>query len=187
MNLLKKGLCIKSALLIFKVRTCKSGFASPQIWICKNSEFANPYFKGFILCYRTKDLWRFVRIRWICENRPNLWKLTGFVINHSKQIFLIQDSWSTIGYKSRICFIRHGSNLFGVRICDHDNIQIHVFTNLLYNSCNLTKNLSKKIDFLLLQKKLYLHFSQEGREPRGWGRGSHYFFFGELISDNNHL
>jgi hypothetical protein len=39
----------------------------------------------------------------------------------------------------RICIVRHKSNLFGVRICDHETIrihgfakQIHIFTNLLY-------------------------------------------------------
>ncbi len=99
------------------------------------------------------------------------------MINHLKQIFLSQDSWSTIGYKSRIRFIRHGSNLFGERICDHDTIGIHVFTNLLYNSRNLTKNFSKKNRFFTFTNKLYLHFSQEGREPRGWGRGVTLFFF----------
>ncbi len=85
-------------------------------------------------------MWRFVRIHWIHENRLNLWKLTGFVIKDSKQIFLSQDSWSMIRYKSRICFVRHVLNLFGVRICDHDTIWIHVFMNLLYNSRNLNQN-----------------------------------------------
>ncbi len=93
------------------------------------------------MCFSTKDLWRFVRIHWIRENRPNLWKLTGFMINDSKRIFLSQDLWSMIGYKSSVCIVRHGSNIFGVRICDHNTIWIHgfakwihVFTNLLYNS-----------------------------------------------------
>ena len=36
-NLLKKGLRIKSAIQIFKVRTCESGITSLQIWICKDS------------------------------------------------------------------------------------------------------------------------------------------------------
>jgi hypothetical protein len=49
---------------IFKVWTCKSGFASLPAWICKDLGFANLDFQGFILCYRTKDLWK----------RPNLWK-----------------------------------------------------------------------------------------------------------------
>ena len=89
--------------------------------------------------YSTKDSWRFVRICLICENRLNLWKLAGFVIHDSEQIFLSQDLWSTIWYKSRIYFVWHGSNLFGVRIRDHDRIRIHVFTNLLYNSRNLNK------------------------------------------------
>jgi hypothetical protein len=34
---LKKGLRIKSAIQIFKVRTCESGITSLQIWICKDS------------------------------------------------------------------------------------------------------------------------------------------------------
>jgi hypothetical protein len=67
--------------------------------------------------------------------------LTGFMINDSKWIFLSQDLWSMIQYKSSVCIVRHGSNIFGVRICDHNMIWIHgfakwihVFTNLLYNS-----------------------------------------------------
>ena len=86
------------------------------------------------MCYRTKDSWRLVRIH---ENRLILWKLTGLVINDSKRIFLSQDLWSTIRYKSMIYFLRPVSNLFGVRIRDHDMIPIHVFTNLLYHSRNL--------------------------------------------------
>ncbi len=42
----------------------------------------------------------------------NLWKLTGFFINDSKQIFLSQNSWSMIRSECRICFVRRGSNLF---------------------------------------------------------------------------
>jgi hypothetical protein len=45
----------------------------------------------------------------------------------------------------RICIVKHESNLFGVRICDHETIQIHgfakrihVFMNLLYDSRILT-------------------------------------------------
>jgi hypothetical protein len=50
-------------------------------------------------------------------------------------------------HESRIHIVRHGSNLFGVRIRDHDTIRIHgfakrihVFTILLYNSLILKTN-----------------------------------------------
>ncbi len=146
-NLLKTGLWIKSAIQIFKVWIRESGFTSPPAWICKYSGFMNPYFKGFVLYYSTKDSWRFVRICWIHENRLNLWKLAGFVIHDLKWIFSTPELWSTIWYESRVHFVRQGSNLFGVRIHDHYTIrihgfakQIHVFTNLLYDSRNLKKN-----------------------------------------------
>jgi hypothetical protein len=57
----------------------------------------------FIVRLYTKDLWGFVRI---CEDLWGFiafvktgwifWKLAGFVVRNSKQIFWSQDSWSTI-------------------------------------------------------------------------------------------
>jgi hypothetical protein len=50
-------------------------------------------------------------------------------------------------HESRIHIVRHGSNLFGVRICDHDTIRIHgfakrihVFNILLYDFRILISN-----------------------------------------------
>jgi len=55
-----------------------------------------------------------------------------------KWIFPSPDSWTTIRCKSGICIVRYESNLFEVRIHTHDTVRIHVFTNLLYDSCILT-------------------------------------------------
>jgi hypothetical protein len=52
-NLLNKALQIKSAIRIFKVRICKSGFTSPPAWIRKDS------FCAIVLRIR-KDSWGFV-------------------------------------------------------------------------------------------------------------------------------
>jgi hypothetical protein len=49
-------------------KSFRFGFASPPAWIFKDSGFAN--------LYSTNDLWRFVRIRWIRENRSNLLKIS---------------------------------------------------------------------------------------------------------------
>jgi hypothetical protein len=35
-------------------------------------------------------------------------------------------------HESRIHIVRHGSNLFGVRICDHDTIRIHGFAKRIH-------------------------------------------------------
>ncbi len=97
------------------------------------------------------------------QKQVNLWKLTGFVINDSNPIFLSQDSWSTIRYKSRISFVRHKLKLFGVRICDHKTKQIHgfakrihVFTNLLYDSRILNRNILSSLLSLKLKMSLYV-------------------------------
>ncbi len=48
-------------------------------------------------CYSTKDLWGFigfVKTGWI------IWKIAGFMVQDTKRIFSIQDSWSTIQNKS---------------------------------------------------------------------------------------
>ncbi len=71
----------------------------------------------------------------------NLFK-SGFVIQDTIRI---QDSWSTIRYESSIRIVGYESNLLGVRIHGHNTLrihgfakQIHVFTNLLYDSRILT-------------------------------------------------
>jgi hypothetical protein len=89
-----------------------------------------------------------VRIRWICENRLNLWKLAGFVIRDSKQIFLSPDSWSTIRYES---IVRHGSNLFGVRICGHVTVQIHGYMIPCYNSHKFSQSCFDEVIFNVLK------------------------------------
>ncbi len=139
-NLLKTGLQIESAIQIFQV----SGFASPPARIHKDSGFANLYFYDLFCALVLRifeDSWGFigfVKIGQIFENWQDLW----FKIwNESFQLRIL---CSRIRYESRICFVRHRSNLFGVRIGDHDTIQIHgftkrihVFTTLLYDSRNL--------------------------------------------------
>ena len=89
------------------IESLRFGFASPQIWIHKDSGFANPYFLGYVSCYSTKDLWGFMKTGWIfCDSRfeTNLFK-SGFAIHDTIQIldsfrkaqiklFWSLDSWS---------------------------------------------------------------------------------------------
>ncbi len=65
-----------------------------NLFMDKTCEFRFVSLQGFGIhtffsSYSTKDSWRFVRIRWIHENRLNLWKLDGFVMYDTKQIFPI--------------------------------------------------------------------------------------------------
>ncbi len=118
-NLSKTGLQNESTKQIF---WNQYGFANPKPRI--NMDLG--------LC--TKDSSGFVRIRWIRENRLNLLKISLW--NESTKWFVIHDT-----KQIRICFVRHESNLFEVRIHYHDTKRIHgfakrthIFTNLLYNS-----------------------------------------------------
>ncbi len=73
----------------------------------------------------------FVRIR---ENRSNLWKFRSW-IESTIQIF--ENRTCESGFVNLwfwICQSQNRTNLFGVRICDHNMKQIHVLTNLFYDS-----------------------------------------------------
>jgi hypothetical protein len=122
-NLSKTGLRNESAIRILKVWICKSGFASPPAWIRKDS------FHAIVL-----------RIR---EDSLDSWKQAESFKNRSTKRILkvwIRES----GFASPPAWIRQSryeTNLFGVRIHDHDTKRIHgfakrihVFTNLLYDS-----------------------------------------------------
>ena len=137
MNLLKKGLRIESTIRIFKVQIHESRFTSPPAWIDKD------WFCVIVLRIR-QDLWGFVgfmkkgRIFWKSVYESNSgtksFETLRFVIYYMKWI--------------RIHIVRHESNLFEVRICGHNTVQIHgfakrihVFMNLLYDSRILAKTL----------------------------------------------
>ncbi len=101
------------------------------------------------------------------------------MIHNSKWFFLNTDSWTTIQYESRIGFVRHRSNLFGVRICDHDTIQthgfmkkIHVFTNLLYDSRTLNvdtfSNLNRCYSFLVYSSWNLNITHLKKKSKKGW-------------------
>ncbi len=127
-NLMTPGLRNKSTIQIFQI---PYGFANPKHRICMD----------LYLIY----VLRFVRIRWIRDNRSNLLKIGWIRMYNTKQIFPSPDSWTTIRYESGIRIIRYKSNLFEVRIHTHDTVRIHVFTNLLYDSRILTKNIIAQI------------------------------------------
>jgi len=80
------------------------------------------------------DLWGFVgfmKTGRIFENWLDSW------LTIQNKSFFSQDLWSTIQYKSRIHFVRYALNLFGVRICDHDIIQVHGFAKQIHVFLNL--------------------------------------------------
>ncbi len=77
---------------------------------------------------------RFVRIRWIRENRSNLLKIGWICMYDTKRIFPSSDSWTSVRKESGIRIVRYESNLFEVRIRTHDTVRIHVFKNLFYDS-----------------------------------------------------
>ncbi len=79
----------------------KDSFCAIVLRICEDSQ-------GFV---------GFVKTGQIFENWLDSWFKTNL---------LKSDSLSTIQHESRICFVRHGSNLFGVRIHDHNTKQINV-------------------------------------------------------------
>ncbi len=120
-NLWKTGLRNESTIRIFKVWIRKSGFASPPAWIRKDS------FCAIVL-----------RIREV------LWKQVESLENQSTKRIHEMNLLKTLRIhdpRIRIPFIRHKSNLFGVRIRSHDTVRIHgfakrihVFMNLLYDS-----------------------------------------------------
>ncbi len=93
-----------------------SGFASPPAWIIEDLRFANFIFKDSFcaivlrICEDSLDSW----------NRPNLLKIDWIRDHDTNQIFFNPDLWLTIWIESG--FVK----------------QIHVFTNLLYDSRNLT-------------------------------------------------
>jgi hypothetical protein len=141
-NLLKKALRIKSAIQIFKVQIRESGFANPPAWIRKDAFHA-------IVLRICQDSWGFVgfvKTGWIFgssghETNPQFKSLRIGLANPDSRICEVgfANLWS------RIRRSRNETNLFGVRICDYDTKrihgfakQIHVFMNLLYDSCILT-------------------------------------------------
>jgi hypothetical protein len=87
---LKTGLQNESTNQIFKVWTHESRFASPQIWICKDSFCA-------IVLRIGEALWGFVRFVKIGQIFGTL---AGFVIYYSKLIFPNADLWTTIRNES---------------------------------------------------------------------------------------
>jgi hypothetical protein len=89
-NLLKTGLQNESTNQIFKVWTHESGFASPQIWICKDSFCV-------VVLRIGEALWGFIRF---VKKGQIFWTLAGFVIYYSKLIFPSADLWTTIWNES---------------------------------------------------------------------------------------
>ncbi len=161
-NLWKTGLQNKSTIWIFKVWICKSGFASPPAWIHKD------LFRAIVLRIR-KDSWGFVGFmktgqifgKSVCKTNP--W---------NKSFENIKDSWSTI---------RNESNLFEVRIHSHDTVQIHgfvsqihVFTNLLYDSCILTSQSSIPMNDVPIVSVWTLSNHRNFSNPlKSWGIQAH--------------
>ncbi len=79
-----------------------------------------------------------------------------YQLNPRYESFLTKDLRSTIRYKSRIHIVRHWSNLFGVRIHDHDTIRIHIFKIILFDSFNLnilTIHFDSVLDYVWLNRK----------------------------------
>ena len=96
----------------------------------------------FIVCQCTKDssgFVRFVNIGWI------FWK-SVYESNPWTKYFeniKVRDTW----YKTnQDLYCKAGIEPFLVRICDHETIRIHVFTNLLYDNRNLTKYTFPRFD-----------------------------------------
>jgi hypothetical protein len=128
-KLLKKVLRIESAIKIFKVWIHESGFASPPARIRKDLFCATVLricqdWWGFIGFVKTGRIFLKISLRI---------KSTNWIFNDGTQESRFANLWSMI------CQSQNETNLFGVRIHDHDTKQIHVFTNILYNSCILIK------------------------------------------------
>ena len=139
----------ESTIRIFKVWSHESGFANPDsririLRICKDSDSQISIFKDSFCAI-------VLRIRWIRKNRRIFWKSVYETNPRNESFENMKDSWSMIRNESgfvnhemkriRICQSRNETNLFGVRIRDYDTKrihgfakQIHVFTNLLYES-----------------------------------------------------
>ena len=86
-----------------------------------------------------------MRIRWIRENRANLWKFRS----RNESTIRIFKNRTRESVKSGFV-TRYETNLSGVRIRDYDTKRIHVFTNLLYDSRILRIKLLKHYMYFYL-------------------------------------
>jgi len=104
---------------------------------------------GFV---RIRACLKYAYVVKICEDLLYLWKKAkSLEVQVSNRIWIFKDRniWSGIRQS------QYKSNLFGVRIRDHGTKRIHVFTNLLYDSRNLSNysfdnQLIKKIIIITL-------------------------------------
>jgi hypothetical protein len=105
-------------------------FAKPDSWVRKS---------GFMRISDTHcNLSIVLRIRWI---HLIFWKLAGFMLNDLNWTFLklqICDSNPHESFDFQICGLQTEMNLFKPGFVVNDLKQIHVFTNLLYESRNLS-------------------------------------------------